>query len=227
MPWHLSLQVSWEEVSFPLVGTGCAGASTCFWQKSSLWFDRRGLRFSPTPTTSWTHLAHVPHKGLQRDVQVWKEMWEIGIFSSESDSFIIFPINKASVYLTTASEVWFSGCCSCLVKLFTAVHFSQPVQKHLTMKSVTNILFFGYTVPSSPWLNKLERDFQSSWSAVHFTGKAAGTASVQTNIQALLHFSPVHKPSTSHHLLAWLLLLAGYLQKAKVLLSLELACHLS
>lgn len=128
-----------------------------------------------------------------------------------------FPINKASVYMTTASEVCFSCCCSCLVKLFTAIHFSQPitVQKHLTVKSVTNILFFGYTVPSSPWLNKLERDFQSSWNAVHFTGEAARTASVQTNIQALLHFSPVLKPSISHHLQPWLLLLAGgNLQKA-------------
>lgn len=131
----------------------------------SLWFDRNGLWAlcsSPTPTTSLTHQACVVARDCKEMCRSGKrgETWR---YSAQKVGPSFFPpINKASLYMTTASEVWFSGCCSCLVKLFTTVHFSQPVQKHLTMKSVTNALFFEYTVPSSPCLNKLEKDFQSS-----------------------------------------------------------------
>lgn len=89
-----ALQVLWEEVSFPLVGTSCVGTSTCFWQKSSLCFDRRGLWAlcsSQHQQPAWHICGTYAVKGLQRDVQVWKELWEMQIFSSESWSFFFFP----------------------------------------------------------------------------------------------------------------------------------------
>ena len=88
-------------------------------------FSRKALLASvclsscPTPTTSQTHQASV----LARDCKhVWKPGW--GHLTQKASPSSSFPVNKASVHMITPSDIPFSRCCSCFVKLFATIHFS-------------------------------------------------------------------------------------------------------